>query len=161
MRAAKAEIEGDGHERGAPLALMPSLILALLAAGCGPIAAGIVVGTQSSSSSPTPPPQTPPTASVTTPARSTTGTAAIAYAAFDNESHPVDLTVTYSVVDLSTGSRLTGAGFGGCTLHLVDPEAVGEIVPALERSFEARYARRPPVWLARVGPGAEGFDPPA
>jgi len=50
------------------------------------------------------------------------------------------------------GSRLTGAGFGGCTLHLVDPERSGEIADAIARGFEVRFGRRPP--LHRMSPAA-------
>jgi galactokinase len=49
------------------------------------------------------------------------------------------------------GSRLTGAGFGGCTLHAVAPEAAGAAALAIATGFERRTGRRPE-WL-RVAPG--------
>ncbi len=40
----------------------------------------------------------------------------------------------------SIGSRLTGAGFGGCTIHLVPAAAVSEFMDRMNREYYARIA---------------------
>jgi galactokinase len=52
------------------------------------------------------------------------------------------------------GSRLTGAGWGGCTLHLVDPAAADAVAHAIRTGFVAESRREPPLWLVRPADGA-------
>ncbi|MBI4789299.1 MAG: galactokinase [Chloroflexi bacterium] len=52
------------------------------------------------------------------------------------------------------GARLTGAGFGGCTVNLVADEHVAAFVANVAREYEARTGIRPPVYVCRPSAGA-------
>jgi galactokinase len=58
------------------------------------------------------------------------------------------------------GSRLTGAGFGGCTLHLVEPARAEAVADALRRGFAARHGREPALLFAAPADGAAALVPP-
>lgn len=53
------------------------------------------------------------------------------------------------------GARLAGGGFGGVVTALVEAEAAKTVGAALVDAFAAAFARRPEVFIARIGPGAE------
>jgi galactokinase len=52
------------------------------------------------------------------------------------------------------GSRLTGAGFGGCTVTLVRREAVGRLTDAILREYPPRTALTPRVFEVQPSDGA-------
>jgi galactokinase len=50
------------------------------------------------------------------------------------------------------GSRMTGGGFGGCTVSLVRPDAVEALRQRVERDYPARTGKTPRLWtLGAVG----------
>jgi galactokinase len=51
------------------------------------------------------------------------------------------------------GARLTGAGFGGCTVNLVEEHAVPAVVAAVERDYPARSGHTPRVYVCRAVDG--------
>ena len=56
------------------------------------------------------------------------------------------------------GSRLTGAGFGGCTIHLVDAPRAQAAAEGLAQGFEERFGRRPPVFEIVPAEGASAIE---
>lgn len=52
------------------------------------------------------------------------------------------------------GARLTGAGFGGCTVNLVRDEAAEMFIPALAEGYEKKTGLKPKVYLCHASRGA-------
>lgn len=52
------------------------------------------------------------------------------------------------------GSRMTGAGFGGCTVSLVRTEAIPATIRTLEEQYPRRAGKTPHVYVVRPSDGA-------
>ena len=52
------------------------------------------------------------------------------------------------------GARMTGGGFGGCVLALVESEAMVPVVQRVSASYEERFGLAPQVFLTRASGGA-------
>ena len=74
---------------------------------------------------------------------------------FEVSSAPLDALVEIaSTVDGVIGSRLTGAGFGGCTINLVHDGAADALREAIERDYPALTGLVPRVYGVRAANGA-------
>ncbi|HEX7471930.1 MAG TPA: galactokinase [Candidatus Limnocylindrales bacterium] len=51
-------------------------------------------------------------------------------------------------------ARMTGGGFGGCTINLVHPDGVAALRTAVERDYAARTGRTPRLWEVEAADGA-------
>jgi galactokinase len=56
------------------------------------------------------------------------------------------------------GARMTGGGFGGCTVTLVRTECVNAVAHVMHREFERRTGRVPEVFVSRPANGAHLLD---
>jgi galactokinase len=57
-------------------------------------------------------------------------------------------------IDGVFGARMTGGGFGGCTVNLVDPAAAAGFESEIAKRYEQRFAVRPQVFNCRPSGGA-------
>ena len=61
---------------------------------------------------------------------------------------------TALTVDGVFGSRMTGGGFGGCTVTLVKKEKVEKLKAACTKAFASRFGREPEVYTFKASSGA-------
>lgn len=57
-------------------------------------------------------------------------------------------------IDGTIGARMTGAGFGGCTVSLVKEEAVETFIEEVGKQYQSRTGLTPEFYVAGVGTGA-------
>jgi galactokinase len=53
------------------------------------------------------------------------------------------------------GARMTGGGFGGCAVALVDRGAADDAARCIAQRYEAAIGRRPDVWITAAGGGVQ------
>src|SRR5664280_2097094 len=57
-------------------------------------------------------------------------------------------------IDGVIGSRMTGGGFGGCTVSLVKDEAIDTFIDQVGAAYEAKTSIKPQFYIAEIGNGA-------
>jgi galactokinase len=57
-------------------------------------------------------------------------------------------------IEGSLGHRMTGAGFGGCTVHLVPSDGVARFQRTIAQEFERTFRRTPATFATRTSDGA-------
>lgn len=61
-------------------------------------------------------------------------------------------------IDGVIGSRMTGGGFGGCTVSLVKDEAIDEFIGKVGAEYEAKIGIKPDFYIAEIGDGAKRVE---
>src|SRR5512143_2242380 len=56
------------------------------------------------------------------------------------------------------GARMMGAGFGGCTISLVEADAVPEFEVRVSRDYQAETGREPKIHVVRIEAGTHAVD---
>jgi galactokinase len=66
----------------------------------------------------------------------------------------LDVMVTIArALDGVYGARMTGGGFGGCVVALVENSATERVQARIRARYETETGRRPEVWVCAAGPG--------
>jgi len=56
------------------------------------------------------------------------------------------------------GARMTGAGFGGCAVAVVDDRAAADFVATVAADYRAKTGHTPPLYVCQPSDGAEAFS---
>ena len=56
------------------------------------------------------------------------------------------------------GSRMTGAGFGGCTVTLVTDDAVEDLLKKVKKEYPERTGLEPEIYICTAEDGASVLD---
>ncbi|PYX49493.1 MAG: hypothetical protein DMG76_37195 [Acidobacteria bacterium] len=56
------------------------------------------------------------------------------------------------------GARMTGGGFGGCTINLVDAAEAMEFQSRVAAEYESQTDRRPDIYIFAASQGVEAVD---
>jgi galactokinase len=67
---------------------------------------------------------------------------------------PVDVAVEAALQAGAYGARMTGGGFGGCVLALIDADRAGEVAAAVDDAYAKNAFTPATSWVATAGPGA-------
>ncbi|MDD4191222.1 MAG: galactokinase [Mangrovibacterium sp.] len=58
-------------------------------------------------------------------------------------------------IDGVIGSRMTGGGFGGCTVSVVKDEAIDTFIPEVGKEYHAKTGLNPEFYVAEIGDGGK------
>lgn len=61
-------------------------------------------------------------------------------------------------IDGVIGSRMTGGGFGGCTVSLVKDEAIDAFIEKVGAEYEKKIGIKPDFYIAEIGDGAQKVE---
>lgn len=78
---------------------------------------------------------------------------------FENSTPEIDFLVDAATqIDGCAGAKLTGGGWGGCTVNLVEAAAVPEFSRELAARYKTQTGRTAPVYACRAGQGARAVE---
>ena len=58
----------------------------------------------------------------------------------------------------ATGSRMTGAGFGGCTINLVKKDIVDEVIKQVKKDYVNKVGYNADFYIVKTSNGAQRIE---